>query len=73
MREWVLNHSSVTPADRHDAIAWLKELTGAMTQLYLAKVAGHSLRSFVLFGDLECSDGSSVPDPRHCILWRTHV
>ena len=63
MREWVLNHSSIAPADRHDAIAWLRDLTGAMSQLYLAKVAGHSLRSFVLFSDLKCSDGSSVPDP----------
>ena len=63
MREWVLNHSSVAPADRHDAIAWLQDLSRAMSQLYLAKVAGHSLRSFVLFSDLECSDGSSFPDP----------
>jgi len=63
MREWVLNHSSVAPTDRHDAIAWLRDLTGAMSQLYLAKIAGHSLRSFVLFSDLECSDGSAFPDP----------
>lgn len=63
MREWVLNHSSVTPDDPRVALTWLRELTKAMSDLYLDKIAGHSLRSFVLFADLRCSDGSPVPDP----------
>ena len=34
-----------------------------MSELYLAKVAGRSLRSYILFSDLECTDGSAFPDP----------
>lgn len=64
MREYVLNHVSVQPASQRAALDWFIEIAEAMSELYLAKVAGHSIRSDVVFNDISCSDGSPLDDPQ---------